>query len=127
MSSVRGAGAARGHLVRERLRRQIAVDGLARGRQVHGATVARVLAEQGSPASASTQTADGDEGARPLGEADGQVTSLRRLGVMVLTADCLPVAVAAPGAVAVLHAGWRGLAAGVLEEGVRALRDLSGD
>jgi YfiH family protein len=42
----------------------------------------------------------------------------------VLVADCLPVAVAADGAVAMLHAGWRGLAAGVLDEGVRALREL---
>jgi len=127
MSSVRGAGAVQGHLARERLCCQIGVDGLARGRQVHGATVARVLTERGSPASASRQTGEADEGGRPLGEADGQVTPLRRLGLMVLTADCLPVAVAGPGAVAVLHAGWRGLAAGVLEQGVRALRDLSGD
>ena len=45
---------------------------------------------------------------------------------MVLTADCLPVALGGEGAVAMLHAGWRGLAAGVLEEGVRALRELGG-
>jgi len=126
MSSVRGAGAARGQLARERLCDQIAVDGLARGRQVHGATVATVPAEQGSPASTSRRTGEDEEGG-PLGEADGQVTSLRRLGLMVLTADCLPVAVAGPGAVAVLHAGWRGLAAGILEQGVRALRDLAGE
>src|SRR5205085_422861 len=99
---------------------------LARGRQIHGATVARVLAAQDSPATASRQTGEGGEG-RTLGEADGQVTALRGLGLMVLTADCLPVALAGPGAVAVLHAGWRGLAAGILEQGVRALRDLSGD
>jgi polyphenol oxidase len=61
------------------------------------------------------------------------------VGVMVLTADCLPVALgrerdrgAGPragadhGAVAMLHAGWRGLAAGVLEEGVRAMRAPGG-
>ena len=34
---------------------------------------------------------------------------------------------AADGAVAMVHAGWRGLAAGVLEEGVRAVRELGGD
>jgi YfiH family protein len=41
----------------------------------------------------------------------------------VLVADCLPVALAAPGAVAMLHAGWRGLAGGVLANGLRALGD----
>jgi YfiH family protein len=40
----------------------------------------------------------------------------------VLTADCLPVALVRDRAVAMLHAGWRGLAAGILEEGVRLLR-----
>jgi YfiH family protein len=43
---------------------------------------------------------------------------------MVLVADCLPVALAGGGAVAMLHAGWRGLAEGVLTEGVRAVREL---
>jgi hypothetical protein len=45
---------------------------------------------------------------------------------MVLTADCLPVALGSSGVVAMVHAGWRGLAAGVLEEGVRAVRELGG-
>ena len=45
---------------------------------------------------------------------------------MALTADCLPVALGTSGAVAMVHAGWRGLAAGVLEEGVRALHELGG-
>jgi hypothetical protein len=45
---------------------------------------------------------------------------------MVLTADCLPVALAGDAAVATVHAGWRGLAAGVLEQGVRALQELGG-
>ena len=58
---------------------------------------------------------------------DGHATALRGVGAMVLVADCLPVALGAGGAVAVLHAGWRGLAAGVLEEGVRALRELGGE
>jgi YfiH family protein len=46
--------------------------------------------------------------------------------MMVLTADCLPVALGCSRAVAMLHAGWRGLVAGVLEEGVRAIQDLGG-
>ena len=47
----------------------------------------------------------------------------------MLTADCLPVALGAEMAgggavVAMAHAGWRGLAAGVLEEATRALHEL---
>jgi YfiH family protein len=45
----------------------------------------------------------------------------------VTTADCLPIALAADGAVAMLHAGWRGLLAGIIPEGVRTLRKLVGD
>jgi YfiH family protein len=79
------------------------------GRQVHGTVVARV----GGPG----PIADG---------VDGHATAATGLGLLVLTADCLPVALAADGAVAMLHAGWRGLAGGILEEGVRALRDVGG-
>jgi YfiH family protein len=45
--------------------------------------------------------------------------------MMLLTADCLPVAIArrngAKPALAILHVGWRGLLAGIVAEGVRAL------
>jgi YfiH family protein len=60
-------------------------------------------------------------------EADAALTS--RVGTVcaVLTADCLPVVLAtADGSlVGVAHAGWRGLAAGVLEAAVAALRSRS--
>lgn len=83
---------------------------VAQGRQVHTARVRRVT-------TAPFTTA-------PPEEADGQATALEGVAPLVLTADCLPIALVAPGAVAMLHAGWRGLAAGVVEEGVRAVREL---
>jgi YfiH family protein len=79
-------------------------------RQVHGAKVVRIREPGASPIE------------RP--EADGQATRLPGMAPAVLVADCLPVAVAGDGAVAMLHAGWRGLASGVLSEGIGALRDL---
>jgi polyphenol oxidase len=46
-------------------------------------------------------------------------------GMMLVTADCMPVAIArangAKPALAVLHVGWRGLLAGIVENGVAAL------
>jgi YfiH family protein len=59
--------------------------------------------------------------ADPRTDADGQVTAQPGVGATVLVADCLPVALAGPGGVAMLHAGWRGLSSGVLENGVAAL------
>jgi YfiH family protein len=58
---------------------------------------------------------------------DGQVTATPDVAPVALVADCLPVAVTGDGAVAMLHAGWRGLAAGIIGEGVRALRALGGE
>ena len=52
---------------------------------------------------------------------------MRGVAPMVMTADCLPVAVAGAGAVAMLHAGWRGLAGGILAEGVAAVRELGAE
>ncbi len=80
----------------------------ARCTQVHGREVLRRSAPPGPE--------------RP--QADGIATSVPGVGALVLTADCLPVALSAPGGVAMVHAGWRGLAAGVLAEGVAALRDV---
>jgi YfiH family protein len=56
---------------------------------------------------------------------DGLWTDEPDLPLLALSADCLPIAVARTNggrpALAVLHAGWRGLAEGVVETGVRAL------
>jgi YfiH family protein len=64
---------------------------------------------------------DGTRGSDPL--ADASVTSLPGSVLAVLTADCLPVLFCnAQGTeVAAAHAGWRGLAAGMLEQTVAAM------
>lgn len=83
--------------------------------QVHGTAMHVIDRETGS-------------GGEPVAlEADGHMTALTGVGAMVMAADCLPVALGCESAVAIVHAGWRGLAAGALEQGVRSLRELSGD
>jgi YfiH family protein len=62
------------------------------------------------------------------GPADGAVTSSRGTVLAVMTADCLPVLLTteAGDIVGIAHAGWRGLAAGVLQAAVAAMaRDAS--
>ena len=84
--------------------------GTLRPRQVHGSLVVRAPACAGTPP-----------------EADAIVARTGEPPVSVVTADCVPVLVAARGgaAVAAIHAGWRGLAAGVVESGIDALRHES--
>jgi YfiH family protein len=79
-----------------------------RARQVHGTRVVVLAAGGAAP----------DD----LGEADAIVSERPALPVGVVTADCLPILVATPsGRVAAVHAGWRGLAAGVIGEALAAL------
>ncbi len=114
LSTMRGEGHEHGRRARDELCAELGLDWLCASRQVHGTNVQRVRSPGGA-------------GGRALAiDADGHATPRSAIGVMVLTADCLPVAVGCEGAVAMLHAGWRGLAAGVLEEGVRALDELGG-
>lgn len=60
--------------------------------------------------------------------ADAAATATPGVVLAVLSADCLPVLLTDTGgqAVAVAHAGWRGLALGVLERSVEALHGLVG-
>jgi YfiH family protein len=104
--------------VRENRGRLAAHAGLAPGDvgmgwQVHGAD----LREWDAPPGDGGGNGYADPGA-PLDKVDGHGTDLAGLGLLVLVADCLPVALAAPGRVAMLHCGWRGLAAGILERAV---------
>lgn len=81
--------------------------------QVHGANVVR-LTQADSAVDA------------PIHEADGCVTTEHGVACTAQVADCLPVLFAAPGGVGAAHAGWRGLAGGVLEATVAALCDAAG-
>jgi YfiH family protein len=103
---------------KNRARLQSLVPGrLAMIRQVHGSSVLRRTA------------ADQVSGPFPVGElaeADGQATALPGTAPIVLTADCLPIALAGDGVVAMLHAGWRGLDERIIEQGAVAVRELAG-
>ena len=93
-----------GHVAanRERVRALASGARLVQGHQVHGTRV----------------VVDGDR----VDDADGQVTTDPDAAPIVLVADCLPIALVAREAVGALHAGWRGLAGGIVAEGVGALR-----
>jgi YfiH family protein len=87
-------------------------------RQVHGVEVVRFDGR------AQRQDAGNEASLQPEPEADASVTSTPGTVLAILTADCLPVLFAADdgGEVGAAHAGWRGLAAGVLEATVTAMR-----
>ena len=87
---------------------------LIRAHQVHGATVLWHAA-----AAAGWHEAE---------DADGHATGQRGLLLTVTIADCVPVFLAdrRGRAVALVHAGWRGVAGGTLAAGVRALAEHAG-
>ncbi|HUK12570.1 MAG TPA: polyphenol oxidase family protein [Thermoanaerobaculaceae bacterium] len=60
-------------------------------------------------------------GAHAVGTCDALITAEPRVGLCVRTADCLPVALGGGVLVAIVHAGWRGLAADILGATVRRL------
>jgi YfiH family protein len=79
-------------------------------RQVHGADT---VVAHGSPT-------DGTP------DADAVVTDVPAVPMVVMTADCAPIAVACDGAAGVIHAGWHGLLAGVVEDAVQRLLEMGG-
>jgi YfiH family protein len=87
----------------------LAPDHVLMGLQVHGSGVQT----HGSAQDPSPYAHPGS----PLPEVDGHVTASSGLAPLVLVADCLPVALAGLGGVAMLHCGWRGLAAGIVAHG----------
>jgi polyphenol oxidase len=88
----------------------LAPTSVAMGWQVHGTD----LLEWGRP----PENGGFAEPGADLAKVDGHLTSAPDLGLLVLVADCYPVALVAPGRAAMLHCGWRGLAGGILERAV---------
>jgi YfiH family protein len=99
--------------VRENWDRLRAATGLdfARVRQVHGCRVV-----------------EAEAGTEPVEEADAVATASPGVAACVSVADCVPVLLADPrsGAVAAVHAGWRGTIGGAAAAGVKALVDRHG-
>lgn len=62
----------------------------------------------------------------PLVEADALVSARPGIALAVAVADCVPIALAYGDAVAVVHAGWRSLDAGIVEAAMATLRRAAG-
>jgi YfiH family protein len=99
------------HENRRRLSAALGVSGLTTTRQVHGTEVLQVP----------------ESGERPA-EADIITTSHKSLAVAIMTADCVPAALASEseGVIAAVHIGWRGLAAGIVQKALGLFRAPEG-
>jgi YfiH family protein len=107
---------------RNRLAQAVGRDprGVVMGLQVHGAGVQvhdRALAPP------DRREANPRAGLEP---SDVQVTASALLTPLVLAADCFPLALCAPGAAAMAHCGWRGIAAGAVRKAVKSVCRVSG-
>ncbi|MCG6963325.1 MAG: polyphenol oxidase family protein [Acidobacteria bacterium] len=85
--------------------------GLRWGEQIHGRVIASLSPEPGGTLS----------GVACVGRCDGLVTDEAGLGVIVWTADCVPLLIAGGDVVAAVHVGWRGAAAGIVPTAVHRL------
>ena len=92
-----------------------APEAVAMGWQVHGTGIR----EWDGPPQDGGYAAPG----AALEQVDGHASSARGVALLVLAADCLPVALVSPSRVAMLHCGWRGLAGGIIERAVASFAD----
>ena len=88
-------------------------DGVVMGRQVHGAELREHRVPQEPKVFADV--------VRSPDEVDAHSTADPALTPLVMVADCLPVALAGRGGVAMAHCGWRGLAGGIVAEAAEAV------
>ena len=98
----------------DRLRRASRLGRVARCRQLHGREVVRLDAPL-------------PKGVHVVGEADAMVTGRDDVLLAVSVADCVPVFLVDPERrlLGLVHAGWRGIAAGVVEATLAAMRELN--
>ena len=92
----------------------LAPENVVMARQVHGAELSWHEGPQEPRVFA--------DAVRSPDEADAHATQAPGLVPLVMVADCLPVALAGPGGVAIAHGGWRGLAGGILEKAAKSVR-----
>jgi YfiH family protein len=103
-----------GELVEERCLRLLdalepRVRALRWGHQVHGRLVASIASEAGCPL----------VGTACVGRCDALITGEAGLGLMVWTADCVPILLRGEGVIAAVHSGWRGTAVDIVGAVVR--------
>jgi polyphenol oxidase len=100
---------------RRRLVEALGTGPFATGEQVHGTRLARV-----GPGRAGAGFLRAHEA---VPETDALGVARRRLPVAILVADCVPVVLASEDLVVAVHAGWRGMAGGILDRAVAAFED----
>jgi YfiH family protein len=95
----------------------VSLDTMVFARQVHGARAALVGRQDGGRGVAAEDDA--------VPETDILVTASSGLTLVILVADCVPLALVDPTArvLAAVHAGWRGTAAGAVGEALAAMED----
>jgi YfiH family protein len=89
----------------------VAPERVGMGWQVHGVD----LLEWSAPPS---ERAYADPGGKLLPRVDGHLTTEPNLGLLVLVADCYPVALSDGARTAMLHCGWRPLGGGIIERAI---------
>ena len=101
-------------LPEDRLRRmmtdtKVRVRAVRWGEQVHGRVIASLAAEPGCPF----------ENATCVGRCDALMTADAGVGLVIWTADCVPILINGDGVIAAVHSGWRGSVADIVGAVVR--------